>query len=44
MRVTSSPHRMIDMLEGAGFDNRPINEPQADALVNTARALIASLP
>jgi hypothetical protein len=35
--------RMIDMLEGAVFDNRPVDEPEADALIGAAEVLIASV-
>jgi arylsulfatase A-like enzyme len=35
---------MIDMLEAAVFDNQPLDEPQANALIGGARALIASVP
>ncbi len=36
--------KMIAMLEDAGFDNRPINEAAAAALINQAFDLLASVP
>jgi len=35
---------MIDMLEGAAFNNRPINEAVAANLIKQAYDLIASVP
>jgi hypothetical protein len=35
---------MIDMLEGAAFDHRPVSEDRAWFLIAQARALLASVP
>jgi hypothetical protein len=35
--------QMIDMLEGAAFNNQPINEAQAQQLINQANDLLASI-
>ena len=36
--------QMIDMLEGAAFNNQPIKEAQAQQLINQANDLLASIP
>jgi len=36
--------QMIDMLEGAAFNNQPINEAHAQQLINQANDLLASIP
>ena len=36
--------QMIDMLEDAAFNNRPINEPKAVQLINQAFDLLGSIP
>jgi hypothetical protein len=34
---------MIDMLEGAAFDNKPIDRQKAEHLIDEAEALVASI-
>ena len=36
-------HKMIDMLEGAAFDNKPIDRQKAEHLIDEAEALVASI-
>ena len=36
--------QMIDMLEDAAFNNRPIDESKAQQLINQANNLLASIP
>jgi hypothetical protein len=36
-------HKMIDMLEGAAFDNKPIDRQKAEHLIDEAEALVASV-
>lgn len=35
--------KMIDMLEGAAFDNKPIDRLKAEHLIDEAEALVASI-
>jgi hypothetical protein len=39
----SIQHWMIDMLEGAAFDNKPIDRLKAEHLIDEAEALVASI-